>query len=342
MIVTNPRRQFYSKQLAQKNNELASIESHLQRTLSAVDELRLNNQAENILQKIEDLDTKLKELDGQDKNPNVRHLNLEKSFQKIDNELSKGIANSVNTDLGDNSGAILLFLQRFTKQKGSCCLKEVFDLMISDRKIGDNIIGDFRPYPIDLGSPISEFNKAEFSKRLASHLSQNLEVPLSDSIRTLCSSLRGASTVFIKIENWDNVIEQKIFLDWFIEEFWKVVICELEPVFRDYSKIRFIVALIAKSPVFPKRSSLPDYFCKKNTFDHLKIIELPLPDWTIEDIKKWLINFQGLSNAESLQLAKQIHRESEGTPDTICSILERKFKICYSGFHLSERQSNVL
>ncbi|MHC5831519.1 MAG: hypothetical protein ACYT04_90020, partial [Nostoc sp.] len=104
---------------------------------------------------------------SQDKNTNVRHLSLEKSFQKIDNEVSKGIANSVNNQLGHNSGAILLFLQRCTKQKGSYCLNEVLDLMISDRRIGDNDFGDFRPYPIDLGSAISEFNKNEFSKRLA-------------------------------------------------------------------------------------------------------------------------------------------------------------------------------
>jgi len=324
----NNRREFYRNRLAQKNEELAAIEAQLAGTLSKKDELKLNRDAETLLAEIEELDKKLSELDANDSNSNVRHLSLDKSFQKIDFSEAKKIAQSVNTRFGDASGAILLFLQRCTKQKGSYCINEILDLIISDRKVGNEIIGDFRPYPVDLGSPISEFNEAEFSKRLASHLSQNSEVHLSDSIKTLCSSLRGASTIFIKIENWDNVIEKEIFLDWFMEEFWKVVICELEPVFRDYSKIRFLVALIAKSPVFPKRSSYPDYFCKKHKFDHRKIIELPLPDWTVEDINTWLISFRGLSDAESSQLAKQIHRESEGTPDTICSILESKFKIC--------------
>ncbi|MHC5717042.1 MAG: hypothetical protein ACYTX0_34240 [Nostoc sp.] len=244
----------------------------------------------------------------------------------MDNEVSKGIANSVNNQLGHNSGAILLFLQRCTKQKGSYCLNEVLDLMISDRRIGDNIIGDFRPYPIDLGSAISEFNKNEFSKRLASHFSQESEVPLCNSIKTLCSSIKGGSTIFIKIENWDSVAEKEIFLNWFIEEFWQKVICELEPIFQEYSKIRFIVALIAKSQVFSDCSSLSDYFCTNNNFDYRKIIELPLLDWTVEDIKNWLINFQGFSNVKSLQLADRIYRESEGTPSVICSILEKEFK----------------
>jgi hypothetical protein len=323
----NTRRQHYSKQLAQKHSELAAIESQLQGTLSKLDELKLENQAEAILQKIEDIDAKLKKLDTKNPNYNIRYLSLDKSFQKIDNEVGKKIAQSVNSEFGDNSGAILLFLQRCTRQKGIYCLNEVLDLIISDRKVGDEIIGDFRPYVIDLGSAISRFNKIEFSKRLASHFSESLEVSLHSSLRTLCSSLRGGSTVFIKIENWDQVIEKDIFLNWFMVEFWEVVIHELDSIFQEYSKIRFIVALIAKSQVFPDCSSFSEYFCTNNIFDHRKIIELPLSDWTVEDIKKWLINFQGLSNAESLQLAMQFHGESEGTPSVVCSILEREFEV---------------
>jgi hypothetical protein len=321
------RREFYSKRLAQKQEELAAIDAQLLGTLSKIDELKLNRDAEKLLEKIEGLEANLNKLDAQNKNSNLRHLNLEKSFQKIDNEAGKEIAQSVNRILDDKNGAILLFLQRCTKQKGCYCLNEVLDLMISDRKVGDEIIGDFRPYPVDLGSPISEFNEAEFSKRLASHLSPNLEGNLHDIIKKLCASLRGGSIVFIKVENWDSVIEQEQFLDWFIKNFWQVVICELKPVFEEYSKIRFIVALMAKSKVFLDCCFL-EYFCVKDTFDFRKIIEIPLPDWTVEDIKTWLINVQGLSNQESLELASQIYRESEGTPHTICSILEEKFNVC--------------
>ncbi|MBD2458494.1 hypothetical protein H6G80_31065 [Nostoc sp. FACHB-87] len=326
-MVANNRRKFYSSQLANKQKELAAVESQLIGTLSKADELKLNNQAEAILETIDELEAKLKELDSKEENSNVRHLSLEKSFQKIDNELGKKIAKAVNSQLGDNSGAILLFLQRFTKQKGLYCLNEVLDLMISDRKIGNDIIGDFRPYSINLESPVSEFNETEFSKRLSSHLSQDLETPLYKSIKILCSSLQGGSTIFIKIENWDSVPDKAEFLNWFIENFWNVLIDELEVVFQEYSKIRFIVALIAKSQVFPDCSCLSDYFCFQNTFDCRKIVELPLPDWTVEDIRNWLIKFQGFSNSRSLQLANQIHSESEGTPSVVCSILENKFKI---------------
>jgi CHAT domain-containing protein len=57
--LTNPRREFYQKRLAVKQKELAVIESQLQGTLSAVDELKLNNQAEIIIKETEELQLKL-------------------------------------------------------------------------------------------------------------------------------------------------------------------------------------------------------------------------------------------------------------------------------------------
>ncbi len=326
---TNRSREFLTKRIAAKEEELLKVESQLDETLSQDEELKLDRRAKRLLKEIQDLYDQLSELDKSNSNPNVRHLNLEKSFQKIDFSEAKKITHSINSRFGDASGAILLFLQRSTKQKGNYCLNEVLDLMVTDRKVGEEIIGDFRPYPIDLGSPISEFNEIEFSKRLASHLNPDSEADLNSSIKRLCSSLRGGSTIFIKIENWDNIIEQEKFLNWFFNEFWQPLINELRPTFAEFSKIRFILALVAKSKLFPNCSSLSPYFCTEDTFDPCKAIELPLPDWTVDDIGSWLINFQGLSNSKSKQLALRIHRESEGTPDTICSILlEKDFKVC--------------
>lgn len=326
-VGTEITREYLTKRIATKQEELAKVEYQLEEVINHDDELKLERKAQRLLKDIEDIDNQLKELDCRNSSSNIRYLNLEKSFQKIDFNQAKKIADSINNKLDDASGAILLFLQRSTKQKGCYCLDEVLDLMVRDRKVGDDIIGDFRSYPIDLGSPISEFNEVEFSKRLASHLSSDSGACLPKSIERLCLSLRGGSTIFIRVENWDSVIDQENFLNWFIKEFWHPLISDLNPIFGEFGKIRFIVALVAKSKVFDDCSYLSPCFCTADTFQSGKAIELPLPDWEVEDIKKWLINFRGLSNAESLKLAKQIHRESEGTPDTICSILERDFRI---------------
>ncbi|NEO44012.1 MAG: hypothetical protein F6K55_07690 [Moorea sp. SIO4A3] len=323
---SDPEREFLNKRIAAKQEELAKVEAQLEEVLSRDEELKLEKKAKRLLDNLKSLYKELSKLDQNNSSSNIRHLTLEKSFQKIDFTEAKKMAISINKKLGDDSGAILLFLQRSTKQKGSYCLQEVLDLMVSDRKVGEDIIGDFRPYPVDLGSAISEFYELEFSKRLASHLNMDSEAGLNQIIKKICSSLQGGSTIFIQVDNWDSVIDHKKFLDWFINKFWHPLINELNPVFIEFSKIRFIVALVAKSKVFPDCSSLQPYFCTQDKFEPCKAIELPLPNWEVHDIKQWLITCGGLSNSKSQKLAQQIYRESEGTPHTICSILEDKFK----------------
>ena len=58
-VVSNPRSEFYKKRIAAKQEELAAVQSQLQGVLSHVDELKLNNQAELLLQQIEELESKL-------------------------------------------------------------------------------------------------------------------------------------------------------------------------------------------------------------------------------------------------------------------------------------------
>jgi hypothetical protein len=56
---SNARKSFLSKRLAQKQEELAAIESQLAQVLGSVDELKLNRAAENLLQEIEKLEADL-------------------------------------------------------------------------------------------------------------------------------------------------------------------------------------------------------------------------------------------------------------------------------------------
>jgi hypothetical protein len=58
---SNTRSEFYRKRITAKQEELEAIESQLQGTLSSVDELKLNKQAEHLLQEIEELEAKLKQ-----------------------------------------------------------------------------------------------------------------------------------------------------------------------------------------------------------------------------------------------------------------------------------------
>jgi hypothetical protein len=56
---SNARSEFYKKRIAAKQEELGAINYQLDGTLSAVDELKLNKQAEGIMKQIEELEAKL-------------------------------------------------------------------------------------------------------------------------------------------------------------------------------------------------------------------------------------------------------------------------------------------
>jgi hypothetical protein len=140
----------------------------------------------------------------------------------------------------------------------------------------------------------------------------------------LSTSLSGGSIIFIKIKNWDELTNTETFITWFIKQFWCNLIQEIEPIFQEYAKIRIITALIAKSHVFPDCSK-EKQFCTEEAFDPCRILEIPLPDWSVEDIQKWLITYKGLSKQKSLVQAQQIYQESEGIPHVICTILKERF-----------------
>jgi hypothetical protein len=332
-INNNVRRKHYGKKLGILSEELEELENQFSSTMSGENRRKLERAIEFKIIEIERLENQIKDLDNKNESPNLRELDLQERLQKIDFAKAKDITKSVNTKFGRNSGAVVLFLQRSTKQKGCYCIKEVLDLFLGDRKIGEEISGDFRRYLIDLSSAISTRDETEFSRTLASHLGGNIENPLYDTVKQLCLSLQGGSILFIEICNWDDITGQNNFLDWFMDKFWKMVISELEIIFQEFSKIRFIVVLRSNAKIFEK--SYPSYFCKLSRnykltkFDPGQIIELPLLDWEVEDIKEWLIDNFGLSNDKSLEFARKIYQEGEGTPETICGILERdreKFK----------------
>ena len=327
------RRDFYTKQCSRLENELAAIEADLESAPRAVDRLRLKSDAERVLAEIEETEKQLVELDSQHPDQGVRDRGLEKILQKIDFKKAKKAASLVKDRLNEDGGAVLFFLQKSKKQMGQYCVEEVINVIMGDQIVDGQVVGAYRRIPVDLGSAISQYNEAEFLIRLASYFkieeSNNLTV-LSKQLReTIRSSIDSGTTIFLEIKSLDDLLEQEEFLGWFIAEFWKPLIDEVTAVSKKY-KSKFIVALIADSQILSDCS--PAYFCKEEAFDCYKMLELPLPNWTIDDIHYWLIRFRTLSaemrektDAELKQVARKIYRDSDGTPESVCVSLQGKF-----------------
>ncbi|MBD2122352.1 hypothetical protein H6F68_15795 [Trichocoleus sp. FACHB-262] len=205
---------------------------------------------------------------------------------------------------------------------------------MADQIVDGQVIGAYRRYSVDLGSAISQYNESEFLIRLASHFniqnSSNSD-ELSEKIRKIIQeSVDNGTTIFLEIKGLDDLLEKEEFILWFLEKFWKPLIDQVVITSKKY-KSKFIVVLTANSQILFDCS--PDYFCDDQMFDCYKMLELPLPDWTADDIHDWLIRFRTLSNemrkktdAELKQIAKKIYRESDGTPESVCISLREKFR----------------
>lgn len=333
------RRDFYTKQLAQLEEELAAVESDLETAAREVDRMRLEKEAERLLEKIDQTEAKLVECDAEAPEQHVRDRSFEKAMQKINFVKAKESAARIRKNLSQEGGAVLFFLQQTKMQMGHFCVEEVLNVILGDVIIDGQIVGAYRRYSVDFDSAISQFNEVEFLIRLASYFNVEALVDaneLSKQIREqIRASIDNGMTIFLEIKSLDELLEQEEFLTWFIKDFWTPLIDEVSAVAKEF-KSKFIVALIADSQILPDCTS-PDYplefFCEEGDFDCYKLINLPLPNWSLDDIQDWLIRFYPLSpklqqekKAELKRIAKKVHRDSgNGIPQNVCINIKELF-----------------
>jgi hypothetical protein len=334
---TTRRRDFYTRQIARLDEELAAVDSDITTAPNERIKSKLNKQAEQLLAEIDSIEQKLSELDSESSDQNVRDRSLEKILQKIDFLKAKSTASLIKGRLSQEGGSVLFFLQKSKKQMGHYCVEEVLSVLLGDQIIDGKVVGAYRRYSVDLDSAISQCNETEFLTRLASHLNVNTRLDEKDGYEELSRQLRekikssidDGTTIFLEIRGVDELLEAGDFLPWFIQEFWTPLIDKVTEVSQKY-KSKFIVALIADSHILS--DCPPDYFCDDDSIDCYKLLELPLPNWSIDDIYDWLVRFRTLSakvkqktDAELQRVAQKVHRDSEGTPQNICANLRELF-----------------
>ena len=333
MAAKKYRRAFITRQIAQLEEHLAAVEEDLATAPTTVIWKKLQTQADQILAKIEEFDDALKRLDADSSNPNVKDRSFDKALQKIDFAKAKNIARSIKAKLNPEGGVVLFFLQKSKKQMGHYCVEEVLQILMGDEIVEGEIVVDYRRIPVELDSAISQYDETEFLTRLGSYFNVDAGedmVVLSEQIRgTIRQSIDQGMTIFLEIKGVDDLLEQETFIAWFVDEFWKPLTDEIRLVSKNY-RSKFIVALIADSQILTDCST--DYFCAEDGYDCYKMLELPLPDWTVEDIYSWLIPFRSLSDSmkqktdvELRKLAERIRRETDGTPQNVCANLRERF-----------------
>jgi hypothetical protein len=223
-------------------------------------------------------------------------------------------------------------LQRTVKQLGEVCLYEilttVFGRDMQEILLKSKKDGSCKVYTANLASVVTGGTSLECLKLLSGYEGQPTShhdmLSLGERFRkSLCETLRSGDRVLILIKDWHRV-EPQVFLSWFMTEFWQPLISDIQRlVFPEYGRIKVIAVLASGSQVpLECLSGVP--FCSIESFTPQHILDVPLPDWTVDDIEKWYMDVQKLGRTESRRLANQLHADSDGTPQTICSVLKER------------------
>jgi len=327
-------RNFYARQLARKQAQLSAVEADLEACSSRKDELRLTRDAEQLLGEIKELEKRLSDMDMQSNDMTVKLPAIDKTLRKIDFSKAREIAFELCRNFETQDGGFALFLlQRATKQMGYYCLHEMlgtlFEHEFQESLLQANKDGSCKVYDVNLESVGAGGTELECLKQLLRYegidaYHQNLAELGKTFQKSLCASLRSGDRVVLLIKDW-HYVEPKDFLDWFVKDFWKSLIDEIQHrVLPEYGRIK-VVAVLASGGQISSNCLTDLTLWTSNSFEPHHIIDIPLPDWTVIDIEKWLMDVQKLGRTESNRSARRIHAESEGTPQTICSILKERY-----------------
>ena len=331
-MTSNTRRETYAHQLAIQQAELAAVKDDWENCQTAKQRLKYNKDIESSLNKIEELENKLKEIDKKSNVSTIKVPALDKNLKKIDFHEARRVASALHQKFeGQDDGFALMMLQRATKQMGHHAMEEMLDTIFGvdvQPLIGQSGGESCKVYMTDC-TKLGEYTVPGFLSSLSDSIrdSDTRNSPKDTQIfqNTLCELLRSGDRVLILVKNWQRMSEPALFLKWFVEDFWSPLIDDIRRVvLPEYGRIRVVAMLISEGPV--QSDYLNDITqCTVENHDPYHLIEIALSDWAVADIQKWLMDYQQLKRSESIQLAKQIHGDCEGTPQSIFYNLKERY-----------------
>ena len=333
-MTSDARRKMYVQQLATQQTELAAAQSDWENCQTAKQRLKYGKEMEKILQEIEELENKLKEADKKSMISTIKIPALYRNIKKIDFKEARRIASALHEKFeGQDDGFALMMLQRATRQMGHHAMEEMLETIFGvdiQPLIGQDGGESCKIYMTDC-TKLGEYTIPGFLSALSASIrdsdTRNLSKNAQVFQNTLCELLRSGDRVLILVKNWQDMAEPAIFLKWFVEDFWSCLIDEIRRVaLSEYGRIRVVAMLVSEGPV--KSDYLNEITqCTVENHDPCHLMEVALSDWEVDDIQKWLMDYQQLKRNESIQLAQRIHRDCEGTPQSIFYKLKDQYSI---------------
>ena len=142
-------------------------------------------------------------------------------------------------------------------------------------------------------------------------------------IRKVRQSVRSGSVRVFEIRGWEFIHDFSEILTWFVRDFWIPLTQQLIEIESQYRRVRFVAIVTADEPL--REDALPAaMLCTRAEFQIEKILELPLPNWSQQEIEEWLETYLRLSTEEIIRLGSKLYRHSNsGLPLLVHDALAR-------------------
>jgi len=310
--------------------------------------LLLERQAEALERRIKGFEEKVGpcEVGSSPQAARRRYLHWERYIPEINfTEVLRLIEDVFRRFEGTPGGAALFLLQNAHSMGGRWCVERV-------RRLLSEKTADFKHYEIGL-SPGDRLDAWTLLRRLGEYVGSELppvdqdaeydELAIRNYARVIgqkiVGSLQSGSVVFVELRTWDASSLQSYFLPWFVQDFWASLVRQLSLVVHKHPLVNFIGMIVVETPI-PEGGLAVDLCCTQEQFSGEKALPLPLRLWTLEEIRRWLFSFSGLTapsigvEAQAIErMAQNIHEASGGgQPELVYTALMTTLEHYFKSF----------
>ncbi|MDJ0900880.1 MAG: hypothetical protein QNJ55_18920 [Xenococcus sp. MO_188.B8] len=301
----------------------------------------LYDEIDNLEEEINQLKSSSPELTSNDHldNPkNQQELTIDKYLPYIDFKKALDKFNEIQDKFNKNGDVALFFMEESLTKRGDLCSQRLrYDLKTKinyhDINIHSQYRKNFRYCPVTYTSG----NLEAVVQGIANFFDIKNVEDIKLVIKKIGDSLQNNSVLFIEINCCHVYSESEIeaLIPWFVDIFWQPLKLKVDELAKDYEGIKILAVIISDESItkISLKDNLSCYYNNNdnndNSFARDKLIQIPLGDWTKDDVFEWLRAVEpSLKIDERKEIVEKIFHKlknkNEANTINICHALETR------------------
>jgi hypothetical protein len=332
-LVADTQREALEIRLSKLTEDRLIAEEQRKGILSAVDRKNIDRQIVSIEKEMQQVANELESLERRQNPYEAYSQDWQEKMLYMDlSQATRVINEIIDKYLEEEQDTAIFFLRNSNTMGGKWCVEKLKESL--KRKGTWN-----PPYEIEF-LRYQRLDPTEFLIRVGKSLgidsvekhSQRISQQCIDRIISeICKSLVIGSISLIELRFHSKCVQEN-FIEWFLIDFWNPLVKQLAIISKDKPLIKFIAILSLQDDLgrdfFPKK-----LFYNGQEFDSECLIELPLNQWTKNDIRKWLIKYSklglppiNLNPNQISSMADSLFDDTKGEPVKVYSFLFEELK----------------